>query len=65
MHRTQTVDLRRRVGGRDLARLDDGERVHLKRGDVVIQNGTRHAWGNEGTERATMLFFMVGARSES
>ena len=22
---------------------DDGNTVHLKRGDVVVQNGTRHA----------------------
>ncbi len=22
----------------------DGNTVHLERGDVVVQNGTRHAW---------------------
>ena len=27
--------------------LDDGKIVHLKRGDVVVQNGTRHAWRNK------------------
>jgi quercetin dioxygenase-like cupin family protein len=42
--------------------LDDGETLHLKRGDVVVQNGTRHAWRNKGTEPVTMLFFLNGAR---
>jgi glucose/arabinose dehydrogenase len=28
---------------------------------MVIQQGTRHAWRNLGTEPATMLFVLVGA----
>jgi hypothetical protein len=30
---------------------DDGKTVQLKRGDIVVQNGTRHAGRNKGTER--------------
>jgi quercetin dioxygenase-like cupin family protein len=43
--------------------LDDGETLHLNRGDVVVQNGTRHAWRNKGNKRVTMLFFLNGARA--
>jgi quercetin dioxygenase-like cupin family protein len=43
--------------------LDDGETLHLNRGDVVVQNGTRHAWRNKGTKTVTMLFFLNGARA--
>src|SRR6266576_2348915 len=42
--------------------LDDGETLHLQRGDMVVQNGTRHAWRNKGTKPVTMLFFLNGAR---
>jgi quercetin dioxygenase-like cupin family protein len=42
--------------------LDDGEALDLNRGDVVVQNGTRHAWRNTGTKPVTMLFFLNGAR---
>jgi nucleoside-diphosphate-sugar epimerase len=41
---------------------DDVKIVHLKRGDAVVQNGTRHAWRNNGTTPATMLFFLNGAK---
>jgi hypothetical protein len=27
--------------------LDDGKTIHLERGDVVVQNGTRRAWRNK------------------
>src|SRR6266481_4210264 len=42
--------------------LDDAKTVHLKKGDVVVQNGTRHAWRNKGTAPVTMLFFLNGAK---
>jgi NAD(P)-dependent dehydrogenase (short-subunit alcohol dehydrogenase family) len=42
--------------------LDDAKTIHLKRGDVVVQNGTRHAWRNKGTAPVTMLFFLNGAK---
>jgi hypothetical protein len=28
----------------------------------VVQNGTRHAWRNNGTTPVTMLFFLNGAK---
>jgi mannose-6-phosphate isomerase-like protein (cupin superfamily) len=62
MHKTNTVDYSVVYDGEIWLELDDGETVHLARGDVVVQNGTRHAWRNKGTEPVTMVFFLNGAR---
>jgi mannose-6-phosphate isomerase-like protein (cupin superfamily) len=61
MHKTNTVDYAVVYDGEMWLELDDGETVHLKRGDVVVQNGTRHAWRNKGNNPVTMLFFLNGA----
>jgi hypothetical protein len=61
MHKTNTVDYSIVWDGEIWLELDDGETIHLKRGDVVVQNGTRHAWRNKGTQSVTMLFFLNGA----
>jgi mannose-6-phosphate isomerase-like protein (cupin superfamily) len=61
MHKTNTVDYAVVHDGEIWLELDDGETIHLKRGDVVVQNGTRHAWRNKGTKPVTMLFFLNGA----
>ena len=65
MHKTNTVDYSVVFKGEIWMELDDGETVHLKRGDVVVENGTRHAWRNKGTEPVTMLFFLNGARENN
>jgi mannose-6-phosphate isomerase-like protein (cupin superfamily) len=62
MHKTNTVDYSIVYDGEIWMELDDGETVHLKSSDVVVQNGTRHAWRNKGTKPVTMLFFLNGAR---
>jgi mannose-6-phosphate isomerase-like protein (cupin superfamily) len=64
MHKTNTVDYSVVYDGEIWLELDDGETLHLKRGDVVVQNGTRHAWRNKGTMPVTMLFFLNGAREK-
>jgi mannose-6-phosphate isomerase-like protein (cupin superfamily) len=61
MHKTNSVDYAVVHDGEIWLELDDGETIHLKRGDVVVQNGTRHAWRNKGTKPVTMLFFLNGA----
>ena len=63
MHKTRTVDYSVVYDGEIWLELDDGETVHLRRGDVVVQNGTRHAWRNKGAKPVTMLFFLNGARA--
>jgi mannose-6-phosphate isomerase-like protein (cupin superfamily) len=62
MHKTNTVDYAVVYEGEIWLELDDAKTVHLKRGDVVVQNGTRHAWRNKGTAPVTMLFFLNGAK---
>ena len=62
MHKTNTVDYAVVYDGEIWMELDDGQTLHLNRGDVVVQNGTRHAWRNKGPKPVTMLFFLNGAR---
>jgi hypothetical protein len=61
MHKTGTVDYAVVFEGEIWLELDDGKTVHLRRGDVVVQNGTRHAWRNKGNKPVVILFFMNGA----
>ncbi|GLS99759.1 cupin [Sphingobium jiangsuense] len=60
-HRTQTLDYDIILEGELWMELDDGELRHLKAGDVVIQNGTRHAWRNLGDKPARMAAVLIGA----
>lgn len=62
MHTTDTVDYGVVISGEIWLELDDGEEVHLKQGDCVVQNGTRHAWRNRGSQTCVMAFVMVGAK---
>lgn len=61
MHRTDTLDYAILLDGEICLELDDGAFRTLNRYDVVVQNGTRHAWRNRGSKPATMLFVMVSA----
>lgn len=61
MHTTHTVDFDLVLAGEIWLELDDGEEVLLGPGDVVIQNGTRHAWHNRTDEPTTMVSVLVGA----
>ena len=64
MHTTATVDFEVVLSGELILELDDGATVTLRRGDSVVQNGTRHRWTNPGTEPATMAVFIVGAHHD-
>jgi mannose-6-phosphate isomerase-like protein (cupin superfamily) len=64
MHTTDTVDYGIVLDGEVWLELDDGEEVVLKPHDVVIQNGTRHAWRNKSDKPVKVAFVMVGARRE-
>ncbi len=61
VHASQSVDLAIVLRGEVLLELDDGERRHLHTGDVVVQNGTRHAWTNPGDAPALVGFVLLGA----
>lgn len=62
-HTTQTVDMLFVASGAIVMRLDEGE-VELRAGDVYVQSGTRHAWVNRGSEPATLVGVIVGARKK-
>ena len=61
MHTTDSIDYVLIVSGQITLELDDGEQTVLRAGDVVIQNGTRHAWRNHGTESCTIVGVAIGA----
>ena len=61
MHRTRTVDYAIVMAGEIDMLLDDSE-IHLKAGDVLVQQGTNHAWVNRGTEPCRIAFILVDAQ---
>jgi hypothetical protein len=64
MHTTATIDFEVVLEGEVWLELDDGAEVHLRPGDTVVQNGTRHAWHNHGTQVARLAVFLIGANHE-
>lgn len=62
MHTTASVDYEFVVSGSVFLELDDGAEVELHPGDTVVQNGTRHAWRNRGSEPCQLVVVLVGAR---
>ena len=61
MHRTRTVDYAIVMAGEIDMLLDDSE-IHLEAGDVLVQQGTNHAWVNRGTEPCRIAFVLVDAK---
>jgi mannose-6-phosphate isomerase-like protein (cupin superfamily) len=61
MHRTRTVDYAVVMAGEIDMLLDDSE-IHLKAGDVLVQQGTNHAWVNRGTEPCRIAFILIDAK---
>jgi hypothetical protein len=62
MHTTDTIDYGVVVRGEMTLELDDGQKVHLRQGDCIVQNGTRHRWRNPLPEPCLMAFVSVGGR---
>ena len=60
MHTTETVDYGILLEGELTLELDGGASKRLNLHDIVIQNGTRHAWRNTSDRPATMLFVLIG-----
>jgi quercetin dioxygenase-like cupin family protein len=51
--------------GKAVFASDDGVERVLRPGDTVVQNGTRHRWGNRGAEPAVLAVFITGAHRGS
>ena len=62
MHTTDSIDYGIVLDGEIWLELDDGQMQHLHRHDVVVQNGTRHAWRNKSDRPTLMAFVLIGAR---
>lgn len=61
MHRTPTVDYCIVLEGEVWLDMDEGRLTPLNQGDIVVQNGTRHAWRNKNDQIASIAFVLVGA----
>ena len=61
MHRTQTVDYGIVLEGELTLVLDRGETT-VRAGDIVIQQGTNHAWANRSGQRCRVAFVLIDAR---
>ncbi len=61
MHRTRTVDYAVVMAG-EIDMLLDEQEIHLKAGDVLVQQGTNHAWVNRGVETCRIAFVLIDAK---
>jgi naringenin degradation protein FdeH len=64
MHRTRTLDYAIILTGEIDLLLDDSE-VHLRAGDVVIQQATNHAWVNRGETPCAVAFILIDAKDDA
>lgn len=60
MHRTRTIDYAIIMAG-EIDMLLDNSEVHLKAGDILVQNATNHAWVNRGKEPCRICFVLIDA----
>ena len=63
MHRTRSIDYAIVMEGEIDMLLDDSE-VHLEAGDVLVQQGTNHAWVNRGDKPCVIAFILIDAERE-
>jgi mannose-6-phosphate isomerase-like protein (cupin superfamily) len=64
MHKTRSVDYAVVMDGEIDMILDDGE-VHLAAGDVLVQQGTDHAWVNRGARPCRIAFVLIDAADDN
>jgi mannose-6-phosphate isomerase-like protein (cupin superfamily) len=58
MHKTRSIDYAIVIEGEIDMLLDDSE-VHLAAGDVLIQQGTNHAWINRSDRNCRIAFVLI------
>jgi quercetin dioxygenase-like cupin family protein len=63
-HRTKSIDYAIVLDGEIDMLMDDTE-IHLKAGDVLIQQGTNHAWVNNGDKPCRIAFVLIDAETPS
>ena len=62
MHRTETVDYVLCLEGEIDMELDDGLMVTIRKGDVMVQQGTNHSWINNSEKPARIAFALIEAK---
>jgi quercetin dioxygenase-like cupin family protein len=60
MHRTRSIDYAIVLSGEIDMLLDESE-IHLKAGDVLVQQATNHAWVNRGSAPCRIAFVLIDA----
>jgi quercetin dioxygenase-like cupin family protein len=58
LHRTETIDYAVVISGEIDMQLDVGA-VHLRAGDVLVQQATLHDWVNRGAEPCRIAFVLL------
>jgi hypothetical protein len=61
MHRTRSLDYAIIMSGEIDMLMDEGE-VHLRAGDVVVQQATNHAWVNRSKEICRVAFILIDSQ---
>ena len=61
MHRTRSLDYAIIMSGEIDMLLDEGE-VHLKAGDVLVQQATNHAWVNRSGKPCRVAFILMDSQ---
>lgn len=61
MHRTETVDYGIVLEGEIVLIVDEGETL-VRQGEVVIQQGTNHAWSNRSGKNCRIAFILVDGK---
>jgi uncharacterized cupin superfamily protein len=62
MHRTDTIDIIVVMDGEIDMELDDGAETHLNKGDIMIQQGTNHAWWNRSEKSCRLAIILIDAK---
>ena len=61
-HRTRTIDYAIVLEGEIDMLLDDTE-VHVKAGDILVQQGTNHAWVNNSGKPCRIAFILIDGKT--
>ncbi len=61
MHKTATLDYQFVIAGKLTLLMEDGTETVIGPGEIVVQQGTTHAWANRGPETVFALVMQLDA----
>ena len=62
VHRTDSIDYAVVMSGEIDMELEEGDFVHLRAGDVLVQRGTLHSWVYKGSSPCVIAFSLIDAK---